>query len=36
MEGLYLAIGSGALALLFVIFLANRVLKAEEGTELMQ
>jgi K(+)-stimulated pyrophosphate-energized sodium pump len=36
MEGLYLAIGAGVLALLFAIFLAMRVLKAEEGTELMQ
>ncbi|MEE8518764.1 MAG: sodium-translocating pyrophosphatase [Dehalococcoidia bacterium] len=36
MEGLYLAIGAGAIALLFAIFLATRVLKAEEGTELMQ
>jgi K(+)-stimulated pyrophosphate-energized sodium pump len=36
MEGLYLAIGAGVLALLFAIFLAMRVLKADEGTELMQ
>jgi K(+)-stimulated pyrophosphate-energized sodium pump len=36
MEGLYLAIGAGVLALLFAIFLAMRVLKADEGTDLMK
>ena len=36
MEGLYLAIGAGALALLFAVYLAQRVLAAEEGTPLMQ
>ena len=36
MEGLYAALGAGALALLFAAFLARRVLAAEEGTPLMQ
>ena len=36
MSGIILAIAAGALALLFAGFLAMRVLKHEEGTELMQ
>jgi K(+)-stimulated pyrophosphate-energized sodium pump len=36
MEGLYLAIGAGALALVFAIFLARQVLAADPGTELMR
>jgi hypothetical protein len=36
MEGLYLAIGAGALALAFAVYLTYRVLRAEEGTERMQ
>ena len=36
MEGLYLAMGAGVLALLFAVFLARRVLVTEEGTALMQ
>ena len=36
MEGLYLAIGAGGLALLFAVYLAMRVLRADEGTELMK
>jgi K(+)-stimulated pyrophosphate-energized sodium pump len=36
MEGLYLAMGAGGLALLFAIYLARSVLIADEGTELMK
>ena len=36
MEGLYLPLGAGVLALLFAGFLARRVLAYEEGTELMK
>ena len=36
MEGLYLAMGAGVLALLFAVFLGRRVLVNEEGTPLMQ
>ena len=36
MEALYVAIGAGILAIAFAGFLAQRVLAAEEGTELMQ
>ena len=36
MEGLYLAMGAGVLALLFAVFLGRRVLVIEEGTPLMQ
>ncbi len=36
MEGLYLAMGAGVLALLFAVFLGRRVLVNEEGTLLMQ
>ncbi|MEX2598824.1 MAG: sodium/proton-translocating pyrophosphatase, partial [Dehalococcoidia bacterium] len=36
MIGLYLAIGAGALALLFAVYLTMKVLKAEEGTKRMQ
>jgi K(+)-stimulated pyrophosphate-energized sodium pump len=36
MIGLYLAIGASALALLFAIFLATRVLREDEGTEQMR
>ena len=36
MEGLYLPLGAGVLALLFAGFLARRVLAYEEGTDLMK
>lgn len=36
MEGLYAAIGAGAVALLFAALLARRVLSADAGTDLMQ
>jgi K(+)-stimulated pyrophosphate-energized sodium pump len=36
MEGLYLAIGAGTLALIFAMFLARQVLAADPGTELMR
>ena len=36
MEGLYLAIGAGALALVFAVYLSTRVLAADEGTDLMK
>ena len=36
MEGLYVAIGTGAIAILFALFLARRVLAADEGTDLMK
>lgn len=36
MEGLYAAIGAGAVALLFAALLARKVLSADAGTDLMQ
>ena len=36
MEGLYVAIGAGGLALVFALFLSTRVLAADEGTDRMK
>lgn len=36
MEGLYAALGAGVLAIIFALFLARRVLSADEGTDLMK
>ena len=36
MEGLYIAIAAGAIAMIFAAFLARRVLSADEGTDLMK
>jgi K(+)-stimulated pyrophosphate-energized sodium pump len=36
MEGLYAAIGAGAIALVFALILARKVLSADEGTDLMK
>ena len=36
MENLYIAIATGALAILFALFLTRRVLKEDQGTETMK